>query len=352
MTVKSLSGHSDMSEYALSWSKQIPRLISGGSDHVVCMWDLRDAETAGLFQTSLSSSLFHSKVGSSDTAWAKSKTLDAKRKFRGHNDVVEDVAYHPTDAGANLFASVSDDRSLIVWDARLAGDKHGDGVAARLEEAHSDDMNCVDWNSHDVNQIVTGSSDGTIHIYDYRMLASHGRRSIVRRYGRRIDASSTDGGSGSDETAQSRYKLGNITNVMWSPTDGRFFASSGDDGAVTIWDASKSGAPLEQDGLPEALLFRHAGHRASIVDFDWNAQSAWTIASLSDDSENPRLAGGTLQVWRITDLLYKGLQEDTKATSEWIDSLGAALSKAEKEDAEKKAGAKNAKQQIVRRDGD
>ena len=59
-----------------------------------------------------------------------------------------------------------------------------------------------------------------------------------------------------------------------------------------------------------------------------------------------------MQVWRITDLLYKGLQEDTKATSEWIDSLGAALSKAEKEDAEKKAGAKNAKQQIVRRDGD
>ena len=335
-----------MSEYALSWSKQMPRLISGGSDHVVCMWDLRDAQTAGLLQTSLSSSLFRSKVGSSETAWAKSKTLSAKRKFRGHDDVVEDVAHHPTDAGANLFASVSDDRSLIVWDARLAGSKHGDGVAARLEEAHSDDMNCVDWNAHDANQIVTGSSDGTIHIYDYRMLASHGRRSIVRRYGYRSDAPEAEAG-GESGTAQSRYKLGNITNIMWSPTDGRSFASSGDDGAVTIWDASKSGAPLEEDGLPEALLFRHAGHRASIVDFDWNARSAWTIASLSDDSENPRLAGGTLQVWRITDLLYKGLQEDAKATSEWMGVLGTTLAKAEKEDTEKKAGAKKAKQQQI-----
>ena len=152
--------------------------------------------------------------------------------------------------------------SLIVWDARLAGSKHGDGVAARLEEAHSDDMNCVDWNAHDANQIVTGSSDGTIHIYDYRMLASHGRRSIVRRYGYRSDAPEAEAG-GESGTAQSRYKLGNITNIMWSPTDGRFFASSGDDGAVTIWDASKSGAPLEEDGLPEALV-RQAKRRTLV----------------------------------------------------------------------------------------
>ena len=336
----SLEGHEDMSEYALSWSRQMPRLISGGSDHVVCMWDLRDAQTSGLLQTSLSATLFRSKIGSSETSWSKSKTLGAKRRFRGHDDIVEDVTHHPTDSGANIIASVSDDRSLIIWDARLSGNKHGDGIATRLEEAHSDDMNCVDWNVHDANKILTGSSDGTIHIYDYRMLPSHGRRSIVQRYGYHGDAYE-GGNAGCGD--QSHYKLGNITNVMWSPTgDGRFFASAGDDGVVTIWDSSKSGA-ANADGLPEALLFRHAGHRASIVDFDWNPHSAWTIASMSDDSQNPRLGGGTLQVWRITDLIYKSLECDENAQAEWMEQLRTGLAKAEEEDAEKKAGVNKAK---------
>ena len=123
-----------------------------------------------------------------------------------------------------------------------------------------------------------GSSDGTIHQYDYRMLSKTPNRAIVATY---------------DDPG-----LGNITNIQWSPHDARYFASAGDDGAISIWDAH-SASPTS------SLLFRHSGHRASIVDFDWNSCSPWTMVSMSDDSQNPRLGGGTMQVWRISDLLYK-----------------------------------------------
>lgn len=325
-----------MSEYALSWSKQTPRLISGGSDSLVVMWDLRDAESAAL-QSSLSSTLFQSKVGSSETDWGKKKILKAKRKFRGHEDVVEDVAHHPKQPSASIFASVSDDRSLIIWDARLPGNKRGDGIATRFKEAHSDDINCVDWNLHDENKIVTGSSDGTVNIYDYRMLGKLARQSIIRSYG------------GQSSTAEegklaSSLRLGNITNVMWSPTDSRFFATAGDDGIVSVWDSEKSGAPSQLDGLPEGLFFRHTGHRASVVDFDWNTNSPWTFASISDDSQNPHLGGGTLQVWRISDLLYKSQSlADPAAESEWKEELRVALAEAEKEDADRKRKAATSK---------
>jgi WD40 repeat protein len=103
--------------------------------------------------------------------------------------------------------------------------------------------------------------------------------------------------------------LGNITNIQWSPHDARYFASAGDDGAVSIWDSHTTHALHNTSDTSnrsnESLLFRHSGHRASIVDFDWNSSSPWTIVSMSDDSQNPRLGGGTMQVWRITDLLYK-----------------------------------------------
>ena len=251
-----------MSEYALSWNKQTPRIVSGGSDHLVVLWDLNDSNTT----------LLQSK-GKSSTKWNHSKTLQPQGVFRGHSDTVEDVSFHPTDAGGNIFCSVGDDRSFIVWDARVEN-----ALVARVDEAHREDINCVDWNNHDPTSLVSGSSDGTIHQYDYRMLTQTPNRAIVATY---------------DDPG-----LGNITNIQWSPQDARYFASAGDDGAVSIWDAHA----MSSDS---SLLFRHSGHRASIVDFDWNSCSPWTMVSMSDDSQNPRLGGGTMQVWRISDLLHK-----------------------------------------------
>ena len=118
--------------------------------------------------------------------------------------------------------------------------------------------------------------------------------------------------------------LDNITNIQWSPHDARFFASAGDDGTVSIWDthashASHPGSPGGNNTTNNSLMFRHCGHRASIVDFDWNSRSPWTMVSMSDDSQNPRLGGGTMQVWRLTDLLYKHNIDTEKKYIELLD---------------------------------
>ncbi|CAK9144126.1 unnamed protein product [Ilex paraguariensis] len=59
---------------------------------------------------------------------------------------------------------------------------------------------------------------------------------------------------------------------------------------------------------PPGLFFKHAGHRDKVVDFHWNASDPWTIVSVSDDGETSG-GGGTLQIWRMTDLLYRPEEE-------------------------------------------
>lgn len=44
-----------------------------------------------------------------------------------------------------------------------------------------------------------------------------------------------------------------------------------------------------------------------MVDFQWNADPAlpWTMVSVSDDTEDEQAGGGSLQLWRINDLIYE-----------------------------------------------
>ena len=41
-----------------------------------------------------------------------------------------------------------------------------------------------------------------------------------------------------------------------------------------------------------------------IVDFQWNPHDPWTFMSVSDDV-GAGLGGGTLQLWRVNDFLYR-----------------------------------------------
>ena len=103
---------------------------------------------------------------------------------------------------------------------------------------------------------------------------------------------------------------------------------------------------LAQDTLPDEILFVHAGHRclahsappsllvhaqrslpltnththtparggnrAKVCDFDWNPASRWCFASVSDDSADSGLGGGTLQLWRMWPAIA-GLDDDVAA---------------------------------------
>lgn len=44
-----------------------------------------------------------------------------------------------------------------------------------------------------------------------------------------------------------------------------------------------------------------------MVDFQWNPHEPWTIMSVSDESQME--GGGTMQLWRISDLLHRPEEE-------------------------------------------
>ena len=233
-----------------------------------------------------------------------------------------------------------------------------------MSDAHSGDLNCVDWSPLDKNYVLTGSQDTTLVLHDMRVMGSKSQASILKRL---------------------HGHAAPVMGVQWCPHRANFFASSGEDNTVLLWDTNRSsvwdgrgsvqlnpppspvagagagagagakagdaaagggsGAGAASGGAsakdraskrrkgavpaaalddpdpdapspyavpPPQVVFRHAGHRAFVVDFQWCHDPAdpWLLASVSDDSSIPDLGGGTLQTWRVLDLVF-GLQSST-----------------------------------------
>ena len=78
--------------FGLAWNPVRPGLLlSGSDDNLVCVWDVNNPNQL-------------------------SNTLDALHTYEAHTQVVEDVCWNHHDE--NQFASVSDDRRLLLWDMR------------------------------------------------------------------------------------------------------------------------------------------------------------------------------------------------------------------------------------------
>jgi len=108
-----LKGH-EAEGYGLAWSTMEPgKLVSGGDDNLVCYWDIAGH---ALYSASGSSSSSAGAASSSSSGSSSSSssgpTLGAERTFRGHTEVVEDVAFHRKHN--SLFGSVGDDKMLMM----------------------------------------------------------------------------------------------------------------------------------------------------------------------------------------------------------------------------------------------
>ncbi|ESR39783.1 WD-40 repeat-containing protein MSI4 [Citrus sinensis] len=288
-----LTGHQDNAEFALAMCPTEPYVLSGGKDQSVVLWSVQDHVSAlaaepGSAKSTASggaNSKNASKSGGNGDKPLESPSIGARGKYLGHEDTVEDVQFCPS--SAQEFCSVGDDSCLILWDARS-----GSTPAVKVEKAHNADIHCVDWNPHDVNLILTGSADNSIHMFDRRKLTSDGVGSPIHKF---------EGHSAA------------VLCVQWSPDKSSVFGSSAEDGILNIWDHEKIGekqdyGELKVPNYPPGLFFRHAGHRDKVVDFHWNASDPWTIVSVSDDGESTG-GGGTLQIWRMIDLIYRPEEE-------------------------------------------
>ncbi|KAK2382958.1 WD-40 repeat-containing protein MSI4 [Trifolium repens] len=275
-----LTGHKDNAEFALAMCSTEPFVLSGGRDKYVVLWSIQD-HIATLAAEVDSDDKQSTNVGGSSEKVAKRPFVGPRGIYRGHKDTVEDVQFCPS--SAHEFCSVGDDSCLILWDARV-----GYTPAVKVEKAHDGDLNCVDWNTHDINFIMTGSADNTVCMFDRRKLNSRGVGSPVYKF------------EGHDAP---------VLCVQWCPNKSSVFGSGAEDGIINIWDHDKVGkmsgsADPTVPATSPGLFFRHAGHRDKVVDFHWNASDPWAIVSVSDDCASTG-GGGTLQIWRMLDLIYR-----------------------------------------------
>jgi histone-binding protein RBBP4 len=268
-----LAGHEDNAEFALAMFSTEPYVLSGGKDKTVVLWSIHDHIST--------LSVEESKTIGSIVKHGDNPSIGPRGIFRGHDDTVEDVQFSPS--SAQEFCSVGDDKCLILWDARV-----GLEPVIKVKKAHDGDVHCVDWNSLDENLILTGSADHSVNMFDRRNLTA-------------------SGGTGLPVHKFEDHKAA-VLCVQWSPDKSSVFGSAAEDGFLNIWDYEKVSKTLEREtrsqSSPSGLIFKHAGHRHKVVDFHWNVYDPWTIVSVSDDVEDSS-GGGTLQIWRMNDLIYR-----------------------------------------------
>ncbi|OMH83093.1 Histone-binding protein RBBP7 [Zancudomyces culisetae] len=249
--------------YGISWNQhEKGHLISASEDGSICMWDI-NANTV-----------------------EENRVLQALRIFNTEQ-VVEDVDWHPKHS--YMFASVGDDRRLMLWDTR----ESSNNTASKSVLAHSSEVNCVKFNPKSEYLVATGSTDTTIALWDIRKISS------------KLHTLETHTG----EILQLEWM--SSTQPTASPT---ILASSSGDRRVNVWDISRIGDEQSvedaADGPPE-LLFVHGGHTSRVCDISWNFNEPWTMCSVAEDN--------VVQVWQMSSNIYGGgdqLVEDRMVTDD------------------------------------
>ncbi|CAK5264467.1 unnamed protein product [Mycena citricolor] len=231
--------------YGLAWNPVKQGHVLGASeDTTVCHWDVN--------------------------SYTKAKTsIEPTNVFRGHTSVVGDVDWHPTKE--NVFASVGDDKMLMIWDTRAPTDP------STKIQAHDREILAVAFNPAADHLLITGSADKTIALHDIRSPAKK-----LHIFEGHIDE---------------------VLHLAWSPHNPTIFASASSDRRINIWDLSMIGEEQtpddQEDGAPE-LLFVHGGHTSRPTDFCWAPGEAdnWTATSTSEDN--------IVMVWQPTMRVWAG----------------------------------------------
>ncbi|EIE23954.1 WD40 repeat-like protein [Coccomyxa subellipsoidea C-169] len=278
-----LVGHEQVAAFALGMSSAKTLVASGGEDQKVrIVPNIDQGESAGPAKYS-----------------PPAPSLAPRFKLKGHSATIEDVVWRP--GSTEELASVGDDYKLLLWDTRAQP-----GPAAAVEQAHGQqDVQCVDWSALQEHMLVTGAADGSVKVWDRRQL----------------------------KEAVHTFKLHDsaIMRVEWAPYKPGVFASGGEDKLIAVWDLERQdkmpggGEEAGPDAkkartigasLPPQLMFHHAGHRSQVVDFQWHPTDPYTMVSVSDAG-----AGGTLQVWRISDLIWRPIDEVLRELEEHRDYI-------------------------------
>ncbi|KXS16906.1 retinoblastoma binding protein-like protein 4 variant [Gonapodya prolifera JEL478] len=236
-----LTGH-EKEGYGMSWNPLKKGHLISAADGI-CLWDLNKVPKAA----------------------KKGSELAPVRTYNdGHTALVEDLSWHGLHD--SIFASVGDDRKLLIWDTRKQSVVH-------IVDAHNAEINAVAFNPCSEFVLVTGSTDKTAALWDIRNI-KHRLHTL----------------EGHQEELQ---------QVSWSPHNETVLATSSADRRVHVWDLSKIGeeqAPEDAEDGPPELLFVHGGHTNRIPDVSWNLNEPWVLCSVAEDN--------VCQVWQMSSNIY------------------------------------------------
>eukprot|EP00040_Diaphanoeca_grandis_P023208 m.125863 g.125863 ORF g.125863 m.125863 type:complete len:325 (-) comp29160_c0_seq1:41-1015(-) len=162
--------------FACTWSEQNENhIVTGSGDGSLQLWDLgvpnkargpirvfkaHEKEVVSCHWDQSRGSRFIS--GSWDTRvhlWDPMSATPVST-YSEHLQMVYDTVWSPRKPG--VFASVSGDCTLKIWDARTQPQ------SMQTFRAHEYEVLCCDWGKYDENLVVTGSVDKTIRGFDLR----------------------------------------------------------------------------------------------------------------------------------------------------------------------------------------
>ena len=251
--------------YSVAFSSDGHRIVSGGSDKTLQIWDANTGQPVGkplTGHTDYVDSVAFSPDGTRIASGSSDKTLriwDANTgqpvgaPLIGHTGGVNSVAFSPD---GTRIASGSDDKTVRIWDA------HTSQPVGQPMTGHTELVNGVAF-SPDGKRIVSGSLDKTVRVWDAETgqpvgAPLTGHTNAVRSVAFSPDGKRIVSGGGSQDytvrlwDAATGQPVGApltghtdvVDSVAFSP-DGRRIVSGGVDKTVRVWDAA-TGQPVGQ----------------------------------------------------------------------------------------------------------
>lgn len=234
----------------------VPRLLSGGADSSVNIYDLESKVTVDLNEGTDS-------LGP-DNITTVECVATIPRKF-GHKYGVSRVSWWPFDNG--MFVTSSFDGTVKVWDSNATSE--GEVYSFDLDHrVYSFDISST--GSHSL--LATATQDPTIRLLDLRIASS-------------------------SHTLKG-HKFGSVQTVSWSPTHAHLLASGGSDGSVRLWDIRRGDACVASLDLNQSHPFRVAdesyftstpmdsrrAHRSAVNALQWLPQGDYLVTAGCDEA--------------------------------------------------------------------